>query len=927
MELRRARSIQRQIGCPVGVDRLRHAPLRDPGHLRRVDEQPFVGRAAALQQLRDRWQPDSHAAGGLVVVTGEPGIGKTRLAARFAGDVHAAGGVVLCGRADEETIWPYQAFVEALRHYAAHRRDLVSAAGLPPAAARALAALVPELGAPEASERPQRADERDRNRHHLFEAVVRLLLHAARPDGLLLVLEDAHWADAPTILLLRHVLRRAEGSRLLVVATFDDRQLRQRDPLADLRRDAELDTVHLVGLRPAEAAGLVAARAGRRAVDEESVRRLCDDTGGNPFFIQELLRSPRSAPDQEVPAAVKHLLGRRLDQLPRAALELLTLAAVLGNDFSLIELEAVAPDREQDELLEALEAAVAAGLIVEAPGVVDRFSFAHALVRETLYERPIVSRRLRLHRRVAEALEVSPLPVHPAQLAHHYFQARAVGGADKAIVFNLEAGAAAQTAHAYEAAVEHYERALNALPLVGRDDAAARCDLLLSIGAARWQASLPNPRSTFAQALELARELGSPDRLARAALGAGGRFYAPAAPDPAYADLLEEVLAALGPDDSALRVRVLARLAETLVFAEPWVGALERADEALAMARRLAEPTALAAALSGRHAALLDVEHAAERCRVGEEMLAVAGELEDPELGALARHWLLYDLAELGELDHARRRHAELERIAAELQQPLYKHSALVWRGVWAGLEGRFDETERLARESVRLAEGAGAPDAQAHFTAQLVAIRREQGRLDELLPQLERLASGDVEAVAWRSVLPLAYLDAGDRARARGAYDEALAGGGQTRARGLLWLTATGWLCEAAAELGDAEGGDRLWAELSPYADRLIQWTFTGNAGSVRRVLGRAAAVAGRRDEAREHFEAALARHAELGARALLARTQCDYGEFMLRGTRADRTTAHRLLRAAAAAAHRLGMRGVAARAARHIDDARCWF
>ena len=515
--------------------------------------------------------------------------------------------------------------------------------------------------------------------------------------------------------------------------------------------------------------------------------------------------------------------------------------------------------------------------------------------------------------------------MHPAQLAHHYFQAREVGGADKAIVFCLQAGVAAQTSHAYEAAVEHYERALSILPLVGRDDVLARCDLLLSIGGARWQASLPDPRSTFAEALELARQLGSPDRMARAALGAGGRFYAPAAPDLAYADLLEQVLTALGPGDSALRVRLLARLAENLVFAEPSMRALERADEALAMARRLAEPTALAAALLGRHAALLDVAHAAERRRAGEEMLAVAGELEDPELGALARHWLLYDHAELGELEHARRRHAELERIAAALQQPLYKHSGLAWRGVWAGLAGRFEEAERHARESVRLAERAGAPDAQAHFTAQLVAIRREQGRLNELLPQIARLADGDADAIAWRSVLPLAYLDAGDRARARAAYEHAFDADGQIRPRSLLWLTATGWLCEAAAELGDVEGSERLHAELIPYADRLIQWTFTGNAGSVRRLLGRAAAVAGRRDDAREHFEAAAARHAELGAHALLARTQCDYGELMLQGTRADRAAGHRLLRTAAVSARRLGMAGVATRAARAMEEARC--
>jgi hypothetical protein len=896
-------------------------PVPLPAALAHVDEAPFVGRESDLKRLHARWATDSRGRPGLVVVSGEPGIGKTRLVARFAADVHDGDGVVLSGRTDEESVWPYQPFVEALRHYAAHRPGLVSDAGVPRAAAQALTGLVPELGAPADRDRPGRSEQHDRNRHQLFEGVVRLLLHAAHPNGLLLVLDDLHWADAPTTLLLRHVLRRAEGSRLLVIATFGDRRPDGTGPLADLRRDAQLDTIHLGGLPPADAAGLVAARAGRQAADEESVRRLCDETGGNPFFIEELLRSPRSAPDDgvRVPAAIKHVIGRRLEQLPGASLEALTLAAVLGNDFSLTTLQAVATDREQDDLIEALEAAVRAGLIFEDPEQVDRFSFTHALVRETLYERPIASRRLRLHRRIAEALELSPLPVHPAELAHHYFQAREVGGAAKAMVFSLKAGEACQEAHAYEAAADHYQRALSVLPLVGRDDAAARCDVLLALGMARWQASEPDPRSTFSQALELARELGSPERLARATLGAGGRFYAPAASDPDYTQLLDEALAALGPGDSTLRVRLLARLAENLIFTQPLDHSLAFAEEALGMARRLAEPSALAAALMGRHAALLHAEHAPERRRIGEEMLAVAGELEDPELAALARHWLLYDLAELGDLDEARRRHRELERIAVQLQQPLYRHSALAWRCVWTGLAGRFDEAEQLAHASVRLAKAAGAPDAHKHYTAQLVAIRREQGHLDELLPEIERLAGGGAEAAAWRGLLPLAYLDAGDLSGARAAYAEALEGGIETRSRTMLWLTATTSLCEAAAELGDADGGAQLYAELEPYADRLVQWSFTGNAGCVRRALGRAAAVAGRHDDAREHFEAALARHAQLQAPALLARTQCDYGEILLQGPQADHPRATQLLRAAAADASRLGMTGVAARAGRH--------
>jgi hypothetical protein len=897
-------------------------PLPLPPVLARLERGPFVGRAAPLQRVRALWEEAAHNQGGVVALAGEPGIGKTRLAARVAARAYAEGDVVLYGRADEESVSPYQPFVEALRHYAAHRPRLADETRLPAAAAEELASLVPELG-PRAAPSPVRArEQRERSRHELFDAVVRLLLHAAESQRLLLILEDLHWADVPTLLLLRQLLRRGAGSRLLVIATYRDLEADAAGPLArlltDLRREAGMETIRLDGLRASETAELVVAQLGRGSVDSAFAQRLFDQTGGNPFFIEELLHTPAVAPAASlaVPEGVKDVIGRRLDRLPPATLETLTLAAVLGSDFRLATLQAVVADQRQDDLIASLEAAVAARLILEDPEEVDRFSFTHALVRQTLYERPIASRRLRLHRQVAVALDAAPLPVHPAELAYHYFQAREVGGAAKAIVYSLEAAEARKAAHAYEDAVAHYERALAALNIVSRDDAGARCDVLLALGAARWQASEPDARSTFVEAVELARGLASPERLARAALGAGGRFYAPGATDESYIELLEDALTALEPGDSVLRVRLLARLAEKLVFAQPPERAGELAADAVAMARRLGEAGALAAALMGRHAALLHAEHTKERRLVGEQALALAGELGTRELGALGRHWLLYDLAEAGELEEARRRQAELDLLADELQQPLYRHASLTWRCVWAALAGRFQEAERIARESVRLAEHAGAPDAQAHFTAQLVGVRREQGRLHELLPELERLASAEPAASAWRSILPLAYLDAGDRTRAQAAYDRALGGGTATIPRTMLWLTAMSSLAEAAAQLRDPDGGAQLYAELEPYADRLVQWSFTGNAGSVHRLLGRTAAVSGWHDRARAHFEAAVGRHSAMGAAALLARTRCDYGELLLHGTRAERPHARELLREASVTARRLGMAGIAARA-----------
>ena len=896
---------------------LRAAPPRSsssvplPMVLARIERRPFVNREAPLQWLRRWWADALLGEGGLVLIGGESGMGKTRLVARLASEARVDGATVLYGRADQEAVRPYQPFGQALRHLVAHTP------GLAAEAADELAGLLPQLAGAAQATGPRPVAER--RRHRLFDAVIELFRAAAAEQPMVLVIDDLHWADAPTLLLLREVARLAPECRLLILATWRDDEAEPGGAvsrlLADLRREDLLHRISLGGLDATDTAALVAEEESA-APEEAEARRLHEQTGGNPFFIQELVRSRREVPDAPppVPEGVKDVIGRRLARLPEDAVDLLITAAFLGSEFDMATLEAVAGDVD---VVASVEAAVQAGLLVEEPDEADRFSFAHALVRETLYERPLMSRRLRIHRALAEALETAALDVPPAQLALHYFAAREVGGAEKALFYSLRAAEVALEAHAYEDAAAHYDRSLTALALARPDDVAARADLLLALGRARWQASERGPRLAFEMAAALARELGSAERLARAALGAGGRYYAPGIPDPPYVALLEEALATLEPADSVLRVRLLARLAENQSVLEPTGPAATSARDAIAMARRIGEPSALATALMSMHAARLHSEHAAERRRLAEEALALAGELQDDELAALGRHWLIYDLVELGELTEARQRWKELDGLANHLRQPLYRHSALAWRAVWAGLAARFDEVERLAHESVQLAERAGDPDARTHFTAQLLAPRREQGRLDELREPIARFAddSGAV-ALHWRAVLPLAHLDAGDTTAARAAFDDAFAGGVAAIARTMLWLSTTVALAEAAAALSDREAAGALYPALEPHADRLVQTGFTGCAGSVQRVLGRLAATLDRRQAAERHFEAALMHHKALVAPALTARTQCDYGELLVTGGPDGQARGEALLAQAAAAAARLGMAGVAARA-----------
>jgi hypothetical protein len=797
--------------------------------------------------------------------------------------------------------------VEALRHYAAS----TSEPGAVPHA-EALAPLVPELAGAVAVAPERPAGELENQRYRLFEAVAALLGQAAGARPLLLVVEDLQWAGRPTLLLLRHVVRRLHGSSLMVLVTLRDAEAEPGGAagrlLADLSREHVVRRVALEGLGEAETAALVG--------DSELARTVQDRTAGNPFFIEETVRSLAEAPDEPpgVPEGVKDLVSRRLARLAPATLEALTAAAVLGRDFELGSLEAMG-GQPGEPLLAAIEEALRAGLVQEDAQHVDRFAFGHALVRETLYEAPVSARRARLHLRAGQALEAAGAP--PGELAHHYFAAREVGGAEAAVAQGAQAARRAVAAHAYEEAIWHLEQALAALPLArdGAERDLERAELLLALGDVRWQASEPGARAAFDEAAELARRHRAPEVLARAVLGAGGRFYMPTARDTGDAGRLEEALNALGETDGPLRARLLARLAEQLALADSDQRPVRLGDEAVAMARRGEDAGALAAALMGRHAALLGIEHVEERLRVIDEALAISERLGARELVALALHWRIYDLVELGDAAEASRAHARLEALARELHQPLFTHAALAWRGVRAHLAGRFEEAERIARESLRIAEAAGAREAHGFFLTQLFAVRREQGRLAELVEPIERLSrlAGPI-GVSWRSTLTFVLVEAGDLERARAAYDAVAAGDFGGVPGSLFRLTGLACLAEACAALGDGEGAEALHASLEPHAERLVQTAFSGCWGSVRRFLGLLAATAGRPEDARAHLEAALERHRALEAPGLVARTQCDLGELLL--GLGERERGLELLAAGGATAAELGMAGLVARA-----------
>jgi predicted Ser/Thr protein kinase/tetratricopeptide (TPR) repeat protein len=440
----------------------------------------FVGRDRELEQLAEVWRHVTSGHRQLVMISGEAGIGKTRLALTFGRRAADDGATVLVGRSDEEALVPYQPFVEALSWYVrvCPEADLRSAVATS-SGGEELAQLVPDVMRRCPDMPASTVIGAESQRYRLFEAVATLLAAASRARPLLLVLDDLHWADKPTLLLLRHIVRASDPAALCIAGTYRDSELARTHPLAEMLADLRREPIGVTrlalrGLDEPQVQGLVRSVTGYDA-PETLGRAVFDSTGGNPFFVGEMLRhlhetgglvrQDATATAFGLPAGVKEVIGRRLSRTSEDCNRALTLAAVIGRDFDAAVLEALG-DLPGDRLLDALDEAARAHLITELVGGRGRFSFLHALIRETLYDELGSSRRIRLHRRVAEAIEhLTQGRTNPplADLAHHFAQSASAGVAAKAVDYATRAGDRAADGLAFEEAARLYELGLQSL--------------------------------------------------------------------------------------------------------------------------------------------------------------------------------------------------------------------------------------------------------------------------------------------------------------------------------------------------------------------------------------------------------------------------------------------------------------------------------
>jgi tetratricopeptide (TPR) repeat protein len=573
---------------------------------------------------------------------------------------------------------------------------------------------------------------------------------------------------------------------------------------------------------------------------------------------------------------------------------------------------------EPSGLLDGLDESISAGLLTEAaPG---EYAFAHALVRQTIYDGHTSSRRMRLHRRLGEALEArADANAHVEALAHHFAEAAADGQGTKAAAYALAAGRNATARLAYEDAAARYERGLQALELAPAPPEERRGELLLALAEARWSSGeMDEAREACRLAAELANRHGDPEQLARAALGCAGpvRFEVTAAVTGPPVGVMERALEALDESDSALRARVMGRLATALIFAGQGRRAPRLAREALEIARRVGDRQALADVLAASYAVGWRLDNLDERLATATELAQVAAEVGDGALEALARDWIATNLLERGDIDGAERELAALDRLAEAVQQPYPRLIAALLRARHAHLEGRLEDHEALAHEVLALGLG-GQDDFVTHaFAAQMFALRREQGRLGELVAAVRDFVE-QYPALPWRCVLASVYAELDRRRDARRELEALARNGFADLPRNWLWLMSIAILSEVVAFLDDARRAELLYELLFPFADRCVAVENGLCVGSVSRPLGLLATTVGRFGAAARHFEDALEMNGKIRSPLWVAHTQHGYAHTLLRRDHpGDRGKALKLLAAAFATADDLGLKVLADRA-----------
>jgi len=907
---------------------------------------PFVGRQAEYETMLKKLAEARNSRGSVILLAGEPGIGKTRLTEEFC-EHASSGATVIRGNCYEGDVSaPFGPWAEALRSLIEQTPDAGLRDTLGPGAPD-IAVMMPEIRRriPDLEESPKLDPESERAR--LFESIGDFLRNATEKRPLVIFLDDLHWCDRPSLALLEHVARGIADRRIVIAGTYRDVEVDRVHPLAQtlaaMRRMEHHERIAIRGftqesvydllnaIEPSEQAE--AAKRGLAAV-------LHAEAEGNPFFIREVLNNlietgkfaqqdgvwtgtVTSIEELGIPEGIKEVIGRRLSRLSETCNRMLGRASAMTSGFTWDELRSICDDSE-DALLDALDEALGSQLIAERSR--NTYVFTHALIRATLYDELSTPRRIQLHRRIAEALEslyADSIDDHLGELAAHYM-ASTGGEAQKAIEYSIRAGDHARALFAWEEAAAHYQRALEAMDLIKAPPEDKRCRVLLSLAECqRVQGQRAESIQTLRDAAAVARELGSAGLFAEAAIAfeRTAYNYAEDVSEERLA-LLDEALATLKNEETVQRVRALCfRVRAAAAVANSRAGSiaagfllysgpkdpevLAQAREALALAERLGDDTAIATACDVLHGYGWTPDNLEERLALTERGHAAAVRAGSVTLLASLLNWRVNALLEFGDIPAVRAVAEEGEALAK--RSVLRTAAPLTTRIALEAAEGRLALADAHQAE---LASSAGTPDEVAFSVAQLGSIRWLQGRFPELAPMWGTVVERFPGAPAFAAAFAVLHAHAGESAEACSQIDLIIAGNVANIPRDFIWKATLYMLADACAEARHDPAGQALYDALLAYAQANAAVNYALALGSVARVVGRLAALLGRWDEAEQHFEMALTANERMGFHAWTAWTRLNYGDMLLRRNRnGDRDRAVALLTEALDFAKESGM------------------
>ena len=902
----------------------------------------FVGRDRELAVLRGWMEEAASGRGGLALLSGAPGIGKSRLAAELAATARARGHLVLTGRgwADAGTAayWPW---IQVLRAYlrAADTSDLRRHLGL---GAVEVARVIPELAERAGIEDDGTETDPDVARFRLFDAVTTLLRGAAERQPLLVVLDDLHAADTPSVELLRFLVSQLADAAILVIATYRELEITPDHPSAPmidlLARDPNARPVVLGGLAAEDAGRLIATMVDSRP-DASLVDALWRGTSGNPLFLGQAIqllaaegRLSSPGPTHElavaVPREIRDVIVRRAAHLGDDAASILPRAALLGPEWDIDLLREIA-EVDAPRVAALVQSAVAAGLLADLPATPGQFRFTHDLIRESLVSELTRDEQVALHRRIVttlEALHADRLDPHMAALAHHAIaavrgQGRGTGGrdaadplAERAVEYAQRAGDQAARLTAFAEAARLYRAALSLDEGRRSDDDPRRLRLLLALGDVEARANnLTAARAVFSDAIDHARRTGSPVALAQAVLGYGGRLvWARAGSDHRTVPLLREALVMLGGADEPLRARLLVRLA-CAIRSDPDFQTQGSAlsQQAVEIARKLGDSATLTYVLGGRAWAIWWPDNIEERMAIAHEMLALAEQADDPERSVDAHTMLCLSFIDQGRLDRARAELDEIARIAKRIGQPAQLWLSAAPRAVIELAVGNYAEAERLMASET----AEGHPTTPAHDDVSAARMHRfllarERGTIaDE-----EASVRASVADFTWyplhRAALANLLLDLGRDEEAAAVLEALAVDDFAVIHEDNEWLIGMTLAAEAAARLRMRDAASVLYRKLLPRAEAHAVGHPEGSMGSSSRYLGLLAAALDDDDAAVRHLDEAVRHNARMGLRPWTAHAQADLSDALARrAAPGDAERVDQLRREAFVTARALGM------------------